>query len=346
MTYNTYDIQNNNKFKILNFHNKLTDKFLGNYLFGVSFKNVDNNNLLSMIKVLKEDLNNKINKKFNDKFNKLNNKHLDILSKMNNVNLSIYDTSLNIMYSANTKARKKVNLLKAGNSYFTLVKNNKQNNPFIMKGGVPPFTRVPLVLKSVIKQGTRGVAEQNIGQIVNKNLRKNYNNSLPNQDEEASFWHEIGENKNNNINRNSISNININQSKYKLGDIIWKSNITNVTVEHPEINPYDYLTEYFTNMKALSGIGLVTWMQHEKKVIMFKDFSNQQKLAFMLKYKEFSELLEGISSDEDLNNVKANQSKQIIKNIVNNTPLEEYKELNYLPAFREMSDFFVNNDME
>jgi hypothetical protein len=142
MTYNIYDIQNNNKFKILNFHNKLTDKFLGNYLFGVSFKNVDNNNLLSMIKVLKEDLNNKINKKFNDKFNKLNNKHLDILSKMNNVNLSIYDTSLNIMYSANTKARKKVNLLKAGNSYFTLVKNNKQNNPFIMKGGVPPFTRV------------------------------------------------------------------------------------------------------------------------------------------------------------------------------------------------------------
>ena len=71
MTYNIYDIQNNNKFKILNFHNKLTDKFLGNYLFGVSFKNVDNNNLLSMIKVLKEDLNNKINKKFNDKFNKL-----------------------------------------------------------------------------------------------------------------------------------------------------------------------------------------------------------------------------------------------------------------------------------
>lgn len=339
MTYNIYDIQNNNKFKILNFHNKLTDKFLGNYLFGVSFKNVDNNNLLSMIKVLKEDLNNKINKKFNDKFNKLNNKHLDILSKMNNVNLSIYDKSLNIMYSANTNARKKVNLLKAGNSYFTLVKNNKQNNPFIMKGGVPPFTRVPLVLKSVIKQGTRGVAEQNIGQIVNKNLRKNYNNSLPNQDEEASFHHEKFDN-------NSEDIKNINDPKYKLGDLIWKRNMPEVVVQHYNISDYDYSTKYFTEVAALSGIGLVTWMNHEKKVIMFHNFSNEQKLTFMRKYKEFSELLEGISSDEDLNNVKANQSKQIIKNIVNNTPLNEYKDLKYLQAFREMSDFFVDNDME
>jgi hypothetical protein len=339
MTYNTYDIQNNNKFKILNFHNKLTDKFLGNYLFGVSFKNVDNNNLLSMIKVLKENLNNKINKKFNDKFNKLNNKHLDILSKMNNVNLSIYDKSLNIMYSANTKARKKVNLLKAGNSYFTLVKNNKQNNSFIMKGGVPPFTQDPTVLKNVIKQGTRGIAEQNIGQIVNKNLRKNYNNSLPNQDKEASFHNSF-----NNSNGEDIKNIN--DPKYKLGDLIWKRNMPEVVVEHSNISDYDYSTEYFTEMEALSGIGLVTWMNHEKKLIMFNDFSDDQKLTFMRKYKEFSELLEGISSDEDLTNVKANQSKQIVKNIVNNTPLEEYKELNYLPAFREMSDFFVNNDLE
>ena len=339
MTYNIYDIQNNNKFKILNFHNKLTDKFLGNYLFGVSFKNVDNNNLLSMIKVLKEDLNNKINKKFNDKFNKLNNKHLDILSKMNNVNLSIYDTSLNIMYSANTKARKKVNLLKAGNSYFTLVKNNKQNNTFIMKGGVPPFTQDPTVLKNVIKQGTRGIAEQNIGQIVNKNLRKNYNNSLPNQDKEASFHHEKFDNNSDDIK-------NINDPKYKLGDLIWKKNMPEVVVQHYNISDYDYSTEYFTEMEALSGIGLVTWVNHEKEVIMFHNFSNEQKLTFMRKYKEFSELLEGISSNEDLTNVKANQSKQIIKNIVNNTPLEEYKELNYLPAFREMSDFFVNNDLE
>jgi hypothetical protein len=249
------------------------------------------------------------------------------------------------MYSANTKARKKVNLLKAGNSYFTLVKNNKQNNSFIMKGGVPPFTQDPTVLKNVIKQGTRGIAEQNIGQIVNKNLRKNYNNSQP-VNNTASFWHEIGENKNNNINRNSISNININQSKYKLGDIIWKSNITNVTVEHSKIKPYDYLTKYFTNMKALSGIGLVTWMQHEKKVIMFKDFSDQQKLAFMLKYKEFSELLENITSDEELDNEQTVKSNEIIEDIVKDTPLKEYKELNYLPAFREMSDFFVNNDLE
>lgn len=341
MTYNIYDIQNNNKFKILNFHNKLTDKFLGNYLFGVSFKNVDNNNLLSMIKVLKEDLNNKINKKFNDKFNKLNNKHLDILSKMNNVNLSIYDTSLNIMYSANTKARKKVNLLKAGNSYFTLVKNNKQNNTFIMKGGVPPFTQDPTVLKNVIKQGTRGIAEQNIGQIINKNLRKNYNNSLPNKEMEASFHHEKFDN---NSNGEDIKNIN--DPKYKLGDLIWKKNMPEVVVQHYNISDYDYSTEYFTEMEALSGIGLVTWMNHEKKVIMFHNFSNEQRLTFMRKYKEFSELLEGISSNEDLTNVKANQSKQIIKNIVNNTPLEEYKELNYLPAFREMSDFFVNNDLE
>ena len=339
MTYNIYDIQNNNKFKILNFHNKLTDKFLGNYLFGVSFKNVDNNNLLSMIKVLKEDLNNKINKKFNVKFNKLNNKHLDILSKMNNVNLSIYDTSLNIMYSANTKARKKVNLLKAGNSYFTLVKNNKQNNTFIMKGGVPPFTQDPTVLKNIIKQGTRGIAEQNIGQIVNKNLRKNYNNSLPNQDEIASFHHEKFDNNSDDIK-------NINDPKYKLGDLIWKKNMPEVVVQHYNISDYDYSTEYFTEMEALSGIGLVTWVNHEKEVIMFHNFSNEQKLTFMRKYKEFSELLEGISSNEDLTNVKANQSKQIIKNIVNNTPLEEYKELNYLPAFREMSDFFVNNDLE
>ena len=339
MTYNIYDIQNNNKFKILNFHNKLTDKFLGNYLFGVSFKNVDNNNLLSMIKVLKEDLNNKINKKFNDKFNKLNNKHLDILSKMNNVNLSIYDKSLNIMYSANTNARKKVNLLKAGNSYFTLVKNNKQNNTFIMKGGVPPFTQDPTVLKNVIKQGTRGIAEQNIGQIVNKNLRKNYNNSLPNQNKEASFHHEKFDN-------NSEDIKNINDPKYKLGDLIWKRNMPEVVVQHYNISDYDYSTEYFTEMEALSGIGLVTWLNHEKNVIMFHNFSNEQKLTFMRKYKEFSELLEGISSDEDLNNVKANQSKQIIKNIVNNTPLEEYKELNYLPAFREMSDFFVDNDLQ
>ena len=339
MTYNIYDIQNNNKFKILNFHNKLTDKFLGNYLFGVSFKNVDNNNLLSMIKVLKEDLNNKINKKFNDKFNKLNNKHLDILSKMNNVNLSIYDTSLNIMYSANTKARKKVNLLKAGNSYFTLVKNNKQNNTFIMKGGVPPFTQDPTVLKNVIKQGTRGIAEQNIGQIVNKNLRKNYNNSLPNKNMEASFHHEKFDNNSDDIK-------NINDPKYKLGDLIWKKNMPEVVVQHYNISDYDYSTEYFTEMEALSGIGLVTWVNHEKEVIMFHNFSNEQKLTFMRKYKEFSELLEGISSNEDLTNVKANQSKQIIKNIVNNTPLEEYKELNYLPAFREMSDFFVANDME
>ena len=339
MAYNIYDIQNNNKFKILNFHNKLTDKFLGNYLFGVSFKNVDNNNLLSMIKVLKEDLNNKINKKFNDKFNKLNNKHLDILSKMNNVNLSIYDTSLNIMYSANTKARKKVNLLKAGNSYFTLVKNNKQNNTFIMKGGVPPFTQDPTVLKNVIKQGTRGIAEQNIGQIVNKNLRKNYNNSLPNKNMEASFHHEKFDNNSDDIK-------NINDPKYKLGDLIWKKNMPEVVVQHYNISDYDYSTEYFTEMEALSGIGLVTWVNHEKNVIMFHNFSNEQKLTFMRKYKEFSELLEGISSNEDLTNVKANQSKQIIKNIVNNTPLEEYKELNYLPAFREMSDFFVNNDLE
>ena len=339
MTYNIYDIQNNNKFKILNFHNKLTDKFLGNYLFGVSFKNVDNNNLLSMIKVLKEDLNNKINKKFNDKFNKLNNKHLDILSKMNNVNLSIYDKSLNIMYSANTNARKKVNLLKAGNSYFTLVKNNKQNNTFIMKGGVPPFTQDPTVLKNVIKQGTRGIAEQNIGQIVNKNLRKNYNNSLPNKNKKASFWHEKFDN-------NSEDIKNINDPKYKLGDLIWKKNMPEVVVQHYNISDYDYSTEYFTEMEALSGIGLVTWVNHEKNVIMFHKFSNEQKLTFMRKYKEFSELLEGISSNEDLTNVKANQSKQIIKNIVNNTPLEEYKEVNYLPAFREMSDFFVNNDLE
>ena len=339
MTYNIYDIQNNNKFKILNFHNKLTDKFLGNYLFGVSFKNVDNNNLLSMIKVLKEDLNNKINKKFNDKFNKLNNKHLDILSKMNNVNLSIYDKSLNIMYSANTNARKKVNLLKAGNSYFTLVKNNKQNNTFIMKGGVPPFTQDPTVLKNVIKQGTRGIAEQNIGQIVNKNLRKNYNNSLPNKNMEASFHHEKFDNNSDDIK-------NINDPKYKLGDLIWKKNMPEVVVQHYNISDYDYSTEYFTEMEALSGIGLVTWMNHEKNVIMFHNFSNEQKLTFMRKYKEFSELLEGISSNEDLTNVKANQSKQIIKNIVNNTPLEEYKELNYLPAFREMSDFFVNNDLQ
>ena len=339
MTYNIYDIQNNNKFKILNFHNKLTDKFLGNYLFGVSFKNVDNNNLLSMIKVLKEDLNNKINKKFNDKFNKLNNKHLDILSKMNNVNLSIYDKSLNIMYSANTNARKKVNLLKAGNSYFTLVKNNKQNNTFIMKGGVPPFTQDPTVLKNVIKQGTRGIAEQNIGQIVNKNLRKNYNNSLPNKNMEASFHHEKFDNNSDDIK-------NINDPKYKLGDLIWKKNMPEVVVQHYNISDYDYSTEYFTEMEALSGIGLVTWMNHEKNVIMFHNFSNEQKLTFMRKYKEFSELLEGISSNEDLTNVKANQSKQIIKNIVNNTPLEEYKELNYLPAFREMSDFFVDNDLQ
>ena len=338
MTYNTYDIQNNNKFKILNFHNKLTDKFLGNYLFGVSFKNVDNNNLLSMIKVLKEDLNNKINKKFNDKFNKLNNKHLDILSKMNNVNLSIYDTSLNIMYSANTKARKKVNLLKAGNSYFTLVKNNKQNNPFIMKGGVPPFTRVPLVLKSVIKQGTRGIAEQNIGQIIGKDLKKSYNNSQP-VNNTASFHHEKFDN-------NSEDIKNINDPKYKLGDLIWKRNMPEVVVQHYNISDYDYSTEYFTEMEALSGIGLVTWMNHEKKVIMFKDFSDQQKLAFMLKYKEFSELLEGISSNEVLTNVKAKQSKEIIEDIVKDTPLKEYKELNYLPAFREMSDFFVDNDLQ
>ena len=339
MTYNIYDIQNNNKFKILNFHNKLTDKFIGNYLFGVIFKNVDNINLLSMIKVLKEDLNNKINKKFNDKFNKLNNKHLDILSKMNNVNLSIYDTSLNIMYSANTKARKKVNLLKAGNSYFTLVKNNKQNNTFIMKGGVPPFTQDPTVLKNIIKQGTRGIAEQNIGQIVNKNLRKNYNNSLPNKNMEASFHHEKFDNNSDDIK-------NINDPKYKLGDLIWKKNMPEVVVQHYNISDYDYSTDYFTEMEALSGIGLVTWVNHEKEVIMFHNFSNEQKLTFMRKYKEFSELLEGISSNEDLTNVKANQSKQIIKNIVNNTPLEEYKELNYLPAFREMSDFFVNNDLE
>jgi hypothetical protein len=99
-------------------------------------------------------------------------------------------------------------------------------------------------------------------------------------------------------------------------------------------------------MEALSGIGLVTWVNHEKEVIMFHNFSNEQRLTFMRKYKEFSELLEGISSNEDLTNVKANQSKQIVKNIVNNTPLEEYKELNYLPAFREMSDFFVDNDLQ
>lgn len=345
MLYNIYDITNNKNFKILNFNNKLTDKFLGYFLFGISFKNVHNNNLMSMIKVLKENLNNKTNKKFNNKFNKLNNKHLELLSKMNNVNLSIYDTKLNIKYSANTKAKKKVNLLKAGNSYFTLIKNNKQNSSFIMEGGAPPFTRVPLVLKSVIKQGTRGVAEQNIGQIIGKDLKKTYNNSQP-VNNTASFWHEIGENENNNINRNSISNININQSKYKLGDIIWKSNIPRVTVEHPKITPYDYSTKYFTNMEALSGIGLVTWMQHEKKVIMFNDFSNQQKLAFMLKYNEFSELLEGITSDEELDNEQTVQSNEIITNIVNNTPLKDYRELDYLPVFREMSDFFVANDME
>ena len=119
-----------------------------------------------------------------------------------------------------------------------------------------------------------------------------------------------------------------------------------VVVQHYNISDYDYSTKYFTEVAALSGIGLVTWMNHEKKVIMFHNFSNEQKLTFMRKYKEFSELLEGISSDEDLNNVKANQSKQIIKNIVNNTPLNEYKDLKYLQAFREMSDFFVNNDME
>ena len=258
---------------------------------------------------------------------------------MNNVNLSLYDTSLNIMYSANTKARKKVNLLKAGNSYFTLVKNNKQNNTFIMKGGVPPFTQDPTVLKNVIKQGTRGIAEQNIGQIVNKNLRKNYNNSLPNKNMEASFHHEKFDNNSDDIK-------NINDPKYKLGDLIWKKNMPEVVVQHYNISDYDYSTEYFTEMEALSGIGLVTWVNHEKEVIMFHNFSNEQKLTFMRKYKEFSELLEGISSNEDLTNVKANQSKQIIKNIVNNTPLEEYKELNYLPAFREMSDFFVNNDLE
>ena len=294
-----------------------------------------------MIKVLKEDLNNKINKKFNDKFNKLNNKHLDILSKMNNVNLSVYDTALNIKYSANTKARKKVNLLKAGNSYFTLVKNNKQNNSFIMKGGVPPFTQDPTVLKNVIKQGTRGIAEQNIGQIVNKNLRKNYNNSLPNQDKKASFHHEKFDN---NSNGENIKNIN--DPKYKLGDLIWKRNMPEVVVEHSNISDYDYSTEYFKDMEALSGIGLVTWMNHEKKVIIFHDFSNEQKLRFMIEYKRFSELLEGITSDEDLSNVKANQSKETILNIVNNTPLKDYKELNYLPAFRELSDFFVNNDLE
>ena len=266
---------------------------------------------------------------------------LDILSKMNNVNLSIYDTSLNIMYSANTKARKKVNLLKAGNSYFTLVKNNKQNNSFIMKGGIPPFTQDQTVLKNVIKQGTRGIAEQNIGQIINKNLRKNYNNSLPNKEMEASFHHEKFDN-------NSEDIKNINDPKYKLGDLIWKKVMEEdyYEVVHSEIDKSVYVSDYFKNEIVLSGIGLVTWINHEKKVIMFNQFLNDQKLTFMKEYKKFSELLEGITSKQHLNNNTNNQSVKIIKNIVNNTPLEEYKELNYLPAFREMSDFFVNNDLE
>ena len=46
MLYNIYDITNNKNFKILNFNNKLTDKFLGYFLFGISFKNVHNNNLM------------------------------------------------------------------------------------------------------------------------------------------------------------------------------------------------------------------------------------------------------------------------------------------------------------
>jgi hypothetical protein len=193
----------------------------------------------------------------------------------------------------------------------------------------------------LLNKELEGIAEQNIGQIVNKNLRKNYNNSLPNQDKEASFHHEKFDN---NSNGENIKNIN--DPKYKLGDLIWKKNMPEVVVQHYNISDYDYSTEYFTEMKALSGIGLVTWMNHEKKVIMFNDFSNQQKLAFMLKYKEFSELLESITSDEELDNEQTVKSNEIINNIVENTPLEEYKELNYLPAFREMSDFFVNNDLE
>jgi hypothetical protein len=202
-----------------------------------------------------------------------------------------------------------------------------------MNGGTPPFTRVPTVLKKIVSTGTKGEAAENMSEIIiNKNLKKDYNNSQP-VNNTATFWKLDGP-------------ININNSKYKLGDIIWKPNEPVVSVNHPRITNADYSENYFINMEALSGIGVITWVQHEKKVIMFNDFSNSQKLSFMKSYKIKSELLEGISANEELNNDQITESTKIIRNIVNNTILKDYTNLNYLPAFREMSDFFVDNDME
>ena len=142
-------------------------------------------------------------------------------------------------------------------------------------------------------------------------------------------------------------------NSFKFGDLVWKPNyysknklnIPIISVKHQHIIPYEYNTEYYQSGPALAGIGIITWKNHEKILLMFEEFPNNIQLIFMQYYKAFNEAIEGITANEVLDaDIDSYVYDQLVS-ILEQYPFNDYyDDIDYIKAFRELTDYLADND--